>query len=306
MSPEILLLAFVFVAAAVVLGVIWSRIAAAGAARSRLFDETPEGPVDVAERFERAGPLARWLTKAGFTRRSAPAVFVTATVACVATGATAATLFVLLDLPALLVSGLAPLGVVGDVFIPAAVLAPWISLLVFGLIPYVVVSASRRERVTLIEQDLPTALELMATLGESGLAFDTAVGRIIETRLGTRPLATELRRYQSDMLAGRPRTDALRRLARRVDVAGVSIVVSALVHADQLGMGIADVLRRQADDLRSRRRERANAFAMSLSVKLLFPLVICFLPGIFLWTLGPVFIQLFQISDSLLGPQQLL
>jgi tight adherence protein C len=63
-------------------------------------------------------------------------------------------------------------------------------------------------------------------------------------------------------------------------------------------MGIAGVLRRQADDMRGRRREQANAFAAALPVKRMFPLVVCFLPGIFIWTLGPFFVQLFKIADS--------
>lgn len=306
MPPEFLIAIAVFVGA-VMAAVPWlARVAAARTARARLFEDRPAVDATVADRFERGGPLGRWLTRAGFPRRAAPFVFVAFTAVSVGVGLVTAVTFVAVGLPRLLLDGLAPLGVVGDVFLPAALLAPWIALLVFGALPYLYVSAARRERVTLVEQDLPIALELMATLGESGFAFDTAVARIAETRLGPRPLATELRRYQSDVLSGRPRTEALRRLARRVDVGGVTIVVSALVQADQLGMGIADVLRRQADDLRSRRRERANAFAAGLSVKLLFPLVICFLPGIFLWTLGPVFIQLFQISDSLLRARGLL
>ena len=127
----------------------------------------------------------------------------------------------------------------------------------------------------------------MATLSEAGLGFDTGLARILETKLGDHPLAREFRSYQADLLGRPSRIDALRRFARRLEVASISILVSALVQAEQLGTGIAQVLRRQADDLRSRRRERANAFAMTLPVKRMFPLVICFLPGIFVWPLGP-------------------
>ena len=68
----------------------------------------------------------------------------------------------------------------------------------------------------------------------------------------------------------------------------MTILVSALAQAEQLGAGIAEALHRQAADLRDRRRERANAFAMALPIKRMFPLVICFMPGIFVWTLGPI------------------
>jgi tight adherence protein C len=83
-----------------------------------------------------------------------------------------------------------------------------------------------------------------------------------------------------------------------LDVSSMTILVSALIQAEQLGSGIAQALRRQADDLRDRRRERANAFALSLPTKRMFPLVICFMPGIFTWTLGPFFVQLFQYADT--------
>jgi len=72
----------------------------------------------------------------------------------------------------------------------------------------------------------------------------------------------------------------------------------ALVQSEQMGTGIAQVLRRQADDLRDRRRQQANAFAMTLPVKRMLPLVVCFLPALFVWTLGPAFVQLFKIADS--------
>ena len=92
--------------------------------------------------------------------------------------------------------------------------------------------------------------------------------------------------------------ESLRRLSRRLEVSSVTILVSALVQAEQLGSGIAQALRRQADDLRDRRRERANAFAMALSVKRMIPLVICFMPGIFVWAVGPALTQLFQVADT--------
>ena len=164
--------------------------------------------------------------------------------------------------------------------------------------PWLVVRRSRRQRVERVEQDLPISLELLATLSEAGLGFDAALARVVDSVAEDRPLAREFRTYQSDLLAGRTRVEALRRLARRLEVSPVTILVSALVQAEQMGSGIAQALRRQADDLRERRRERANAFAMALPIKRMFPLVICFMPGIFVWTLGPFFAQLFQFADT--------
>ncbi len=102
-------------------------------------------------------------------------------------------------------------------------------------------------------------------------------------------------------MTGRPRVESLRRLAKRLDVQSLTIFISAIVHAEQVGSGISDVLRRQADDVRDRRRDRALNLAQSLPIKVLFPLVICFLPAIFVFTLGPVFVQFFQFAESILN-----
>ena len=103
--------------------------------------------------------------------------------------------------------------------------------------------------------------------------------------------------FQADLLAGRARVESLRRLSARIDLASVSVFVSALVQAEQLGMGIARVLRQQANDVRARRRERAIAFANAHPTKRVIPLVVCFLPGLFVWTLGPAFVQLFKMVE---------
>jgi pilus assembly protein TadC len=161
------------------------------------------------------------------------------------------------------------------------------------------VRRARRQRVTEIEQDLPLFLELLATLGEAGLGFDAALARILDAQPGERVLMQELRTFQVEVLAGRPRIQVLRRLSRRVDVTTFTIFISALVQAEQSGAGIAGVLRRQAEDARDRRRERTLQIAAALPVKLLFPLIICFLPGIFVAALGPTAHQFFQFIDNL-------
>ncbi len=187
---------------------------------------------------------------------------------------------------------------VGDLLVLVAYLAPWTVFVILTLLPWLVVRRSRRRRIEQTEQDLPLSLELLATLSEAGLGFDAALSRVLDSVMEDRPLGREFRTYQSDLLAGRTRVEALRRLARRLEVSSVTILVSALVQAEQLGSGIAQALRRQADDLRDRRRERAGAFAMALPIKRMFPLVVCFMPGIFVWTLGPFFARLLQFADT--------
>lgn len=247
------------------------------------------------------GWLSVWLVRAGFRAPGATTVFVTLWVVFIAAAVLGFVLYRLARIETRLLTGLELIpGGVGDIFLPFVYLAPWLIPLTLAMMPFLYVRKTRRKRVELIEQDLPVALDLMATLSESGLGFDSTLSRIAETELRDRPLLREFRTFQADLLSGRPRVEALRRLGDRVNVTSMSIFVSALVQAEQQGMGLAAILRRQSDELRSRRRERAQAFANSLPVKLMFPLVICFLPGIFVWTLGPVFIQLFKIADSFL------
>lgn len=189
-------------------------------------------------------------------------------------------------------------GGVGEVFLPLAWAAPWIGGLCLIAIPIMIVRAKRRRRVTAIEQDLPVTLDLLATLAESGQGFDSALDKILKTEPKVRPLGQDMRVFQVDILAGRSRIEALRRLMRRVDVAWFSIFISAVIHAEQIGSGLAQTLRVQADDLRNRRRERVLALTMSIPVKLVLPLVICFLPGIMLAAIGPTAYQILRVMDQ--------
>lgn len=253
----------------------------------------------VDERYGKRRWLGEWLFLAGYRQASAAPVFIFSTLLFGLLGLGMALWFQFSGVQALMEQTviLVP-GGVGDTFLPVVWVAPWLIAIIMVCIPWLVVRKARRERVELIEQDLPLALELFATLSEAGLGFDSALTRILNTRLSGRPLAAELRTYQSDLLAGRSRVECLRRLSARMRISSTSIFVSAMVQAEQLGMGVARILRQQADDLRARRRERAIAFANALPVKRMFPLVICFLPGLFVWTLGPAFVQLFKLTET--------
>ena len=279
--------------------VLFRRLGTTRRSLERLFTE----PVDLAEPpdadFVVAGFLRRWLFLAGYRQPVASAVFVTAMLVAICIGLATAFAIRGAGLTDELFRNIArlPPGV-GDLLVPVAYLTPWAVFLILVLMPWLVIRRSRRQRMERVEQDLPISLELLATLSEAGLGFDSALSRVLDSVTEDRPLAREFRTYQSDLLAGRTRVESLRRLAHRLEVSSVTILVSALVQAEQLGSGIAQALRRQADDLRERRRERANAFAMALPIKRMFPLVICFMPGIFVWTLGPFFARLFQFADT--------
>ena len=300
--PALRLIAALAVMAGLAAGLwlAWARFSIWLRTRERVFQQPAMEDLRRAAITAEQGWLRRWLFLAGYRSPSAPAVFLFSSLACLVMGTAVVWTLVSLGLPDLLAEAVGEVpGGVGEVFLPLAYIGPWFLLFLFAAAPWLAVRQARRKRVEDIERDLPTSLELLSTLSEAGLGFDAALHRVLETRLGQRPLAGELRSFQADLLAGRTRIDALRRLARRMQITSVSIFVSALVQAEQLGMGISAVLRRQADDLRDRRRERANSFAVALPVKRLFPLVICFLPGLFVWTLGPFFVQLFRMADSL-------
>ncbi|MFO1004037.1 MAG: type II secretion system F family protein [Planctomycetaceae bacterium] len=276
--------------------------------RWAMLSQVPDASTDADTSVQHDGRwwLARWMYLAGYRQPRADWVFLIATGLCLGFGLSIALGMQLSGLQAAMERTvvLVP-GGVGETFLPVVWVAPWLLLIMLTCVPWLIVRRARRERVELVEQDLPLALELLSTLSEAGLGFDAALARILKTRLAGRPLAEEFRIFQSDLLAGRPRTQSLRRFSARLDVPSISVFASAMVQAEQLGMGIARVLRLQADDVRARRRERAIAFANALPTKRVIPLVVCFLPGLFVWTLGPAFVQLFKMAESFIQVRDL-
>ena len=253
------------------------------------------------------GLLGRWLALAGFRSRRAVEVFAACTILMILAGLVLVFVVSRSRLIETAILGLGNIpGAVGEIFVPVIRLRAvdrWSRS--WALAPWSVVRSRRRQIIMEVERDLPLVLELLATLAESGLGFDAAIARIIDAQPATSPLTIELRNFQRETLTGRPRVESLRRLAKRLDVQSLTIFISAIVHAEQVGTGISDVLRRQADDVRDRRRDRALNLAQSLPVKLLFPLVMCFLPAIFVFTLGPVFLQFFQFAEAMLSRRSL-
>lgn len=288
------------VAALVATWYLWWRLATQRLSRQRMFEDAGPANTGALDREDTMSGLGWWLHRAGYRAPNALELFVTLTTGCFVLGSLLVWMYYRSGLRVQLVRGLEemPSGL-GDIFMPLAHALPWIVLATLTALPTLAVRARRRRRVVMVEQDLPITLELLATLAEAGIGFDGGLDRILDSQPADRPLAQELREFQIELLAGRPRVRCLRRLGRRIDVSSLTIFISALVQASQVGAGISDVLRRQVEELRNRRRENALTAAASLPVKMLFPLVICFLPGIFVAVLGPAFYQVFQLLDSL-------
>jgi len=252
------------------------------------------------ERSWTENALSQWLARAGYRGPDATAIFVGATLGCAVGGLVFSQVYRLLLFRPLADMVIAIPGSAGDMMTLILQTGPWIIFVVAGLVPMIVVRSQRRSRVRAIEQDLPLALELFATMAEAGLGFDAALAKIIRAQGDGRALSSEFMYFQKDVLAGIPRSQALRQLARRVNVSSLTSFTSAIIQAEQVGASMAETLKHQAEDLRQRRREEALLQAQALPVKLVFPLVICFLPGIFISTLAPVLYQMVQVADSVL------
>jgi len=132
---------------------------------------------------------------------------------------------------------------------------------------------------------LPDALDLLTISVEAGLGFDAALAKVVEKMDG--PLVDEFRQALAEVRMGRARRDALRDVASRADAQPVSNFIGAIVQAEQLGVPIAKVLQIQSNQLRIERRQRAEEAAAKAPVKMLFPMVGCIFPTIFIVILGP-------------------
>lgn len=143
-----------------------------------------------------------------------------------------------------------------------------------------------------IEQELPNTLDQMLISVEAGLGFEAAMARA--GGHGGGALAQELMRTLQDIQVGRPRQDAYEAMAKRSSVQDLRSFVRAVVQADKYGIGIARVLRAQAKQARVKRRQRAEEKAMKLPVKVLFPLLLCIFPVLFIVLLGPAAIKIIE------------
>ncbi len=145
-------------------------------------------------------------------------------------------------------------------------------------------------RQTSIIKSLPDAFDLITTCVEAGLGLDAALSRVAEKVEG--PFADELTRTLRDIGLGKQRKLALKELGDRTDVPDLVTFVNAVIQAEQMGSSVGTVLRVQADQLRVRRRQRAEEQAYKAPVKMIFPLILCIFPTLFIVILGPAVITI--------------
>jgi tight adherence protein C len=156
-------------------------------------------------------------------------------------------------------------------------------------VPDILIHGRGAERQKAIEMELPNTLDQMLISVEAGLGFEAAMARAGQNGKG--PLAQELVRTLQDMQVGRSRKDYYLAMAERSDVPDLRSFVRSVVQADTYGIALAGVLRTQAKQMRVKRRQRAEEKAMKLPVKVLFPLMFCILPVLFIVVIGPAAIN---------------
>jgi tight adherence protein C len=161
------------------------------------------------------------------------------------------------------------------------------------LVPDLILWGRGKERQQAIEHALPDTLDQMTIAVAAGLGFEAALARAAANGKG--PLAEELTRTLQDVTVGRPRREAYAALVRRTDVTDLQRFVGAINQADSYGIAIAEVLRSQAEDLRDKRKQRAEAKAMEIPVKVVFPLMICILPALLIVVVGPAIMDLMKV-----------
>ncbi len=163
-----------------------------------------------------------------------------------------------------------------------------------GMIGFLVPGAILGQRVVnrqeAIRKTLPDTTDLLIISVEAGLGFDAALQQVTKNIPG--PLAEEIGRMLHEMQLGISRADAFRQLADRTDVDELRSFVLGLIQADILGVSVSKALRAQSHELRVKRRQRAEHKAMQMGVKLLFPLIFCILPSLFVVMLGPGIIKI--------------
>ena len=153
-----------------------------------------------------------------------------------------------------------------------------------------------------IFESFPDALDLLIICVESGLGLDQAIGKVAaEIDIKSKVLAQELQLVLMELRSGFSRETALRHLALRTGIEEIDLLVAMMIQADRFGTSMGDSLRVHADNLRTKRRQRAEEAAAKIAVKLLMPLIFMIFPTLMLVLVGPAMIQIYRVLLPSLG-----
>jgi tight adherence protein C len=179
--------------------------------------------------------------------------------------------------------------------IPAVMMA-LVGLGLGYLIPEFWLGSKIKARQKLILRMIPDTLDLLTISVRAGLGFDAALAKVVEKLQG--PLTDEFRRALAEVRVGKARRDALRDMIPRTNVPPLSNFIGAIIQAETLGVSISKVLQVQSEQLRIERRQRAEEQAAKAPIKMLFPLVGCIFPALFIVILGPAIITIVKTMGS--------
>jgi tight adherence protein C len=234
----------------------------------RIGEKVPRSPKEM-------GPLRLRLTQAGFRREEALTIF--------------------FGIRVLFALGL-------FMFFSTSIVAkPNMTMALAGLgagyvLPGMVLARLAKRRAHKIQLSLADALDLLVVSVEAGLGLDQAMTRVgTELAFAYPDLSDELRLINLELRAGKPRAEALRNLADRTGVDDLSSLVTMLIQTDKFGTSVAQSLRVYSETLRTKRRQRAEEAAAKTGVKMVFPLVFCIFPAVWIVTIGPAAIRFMTV-----------
>jgi tight adherence protein C len=170
------------------------------------------------------------------------------------------------------------------------------------ILPGMILARMAKRRAHRIRLSLADMLDLLVVSVEAGLGLDQALSRVgAELHFAYPELSAELKLINLELRAGKARAEALRNLAERTGVDDLSSLVTMLIQTDKFGTSVAQSLRVYSESLRTKRRQRAEEAAAKTGVKMVFPLVLCIFPAIWVVTIGPAAIRFITVLMPLAG-----
>ena len=240
----------------------------------------------VQERSSNTSALRQRLIRAGYPNAAAVPMFMGARLA----------------LPAGLFIGAATLlPTMGQSATVTLIMAAYFAVMGYVL-PGLMVGRRIKKRQKEMQKALPDALDMLVVSVEAGLGLNAALVRVSDEMDRMSPVLSEqLGLVNLEIRAGTSREDALRNLAERTGLQDISSLVGMLIQTDRFGTSVAQALRVHADTMRTKRRQRAEEAAAKTTIKLVFPLVFCIFPAMFVVILGPALIQIYQALSAFGG-----
>jgi tight adherence protein C len=164
------------------------------------------------------------------------------------------------------------------------------------LLPGYYLTLKTKKRSKLALRELPDVLDLLTVSLEAGLGFDSALSKMVGKKEGV--LAAEFQRCLEEIRLGKTRREALTGVKERLVLDDMKVLISSILQAEKLGIGMVQVLRVQSQEVRDKRKQRAEEQAMKAPIKMLFPLVLFIFPSLFIVLLGPAAIQFIQVFSQ--------